>query len=100
MRVLAWLFWLLVFMLCFWLALKNADPVTLRLTGESAVTAPLVLVVLTAFVLGLIVGMIAASTRVFRQSREIKRLKVQADLNTQAVPKPGGAMTPPDVPST
>jgi lipopolysaccharide assembly protein A len=100
MRVLAWLFWLLIFVLCFWVALKNADPVILRLTNESAVSAPLVIVILVAFVLGLIVGMVTASARVFRQGREIKRLKDELRQTTQANTKDIGPMTPPDVPST
>ena len=81
MRLLIWAFWTVVFLLLFWVALKNADPVTLRLTTGSEITAPLIIVLLVAFASGLILGMLAAASRLFRQGREIKRLKQLASLN-------------------
>jgi uncharacterized integral membrane protein len=99
MRVLAWLFWLLMFVLFFWIALKNADPVTLRLTAETAMTAPLVIVILVTFALGVVLGMVTASPKLFRQGREIKRLK-RADTAVQEdTARPRAPLNPPDVPS-
>ena len=81
MRLLIWAFWSVVFLLLFWVALKNADPVTLRLPSGSEITAPLIIVLLVAFASGLILGMLAAAARLFRQGREIKRLKQLVSLN-------------------
>ncbi len=81
MRALIAIFWTLIFLLLFWIALKNADPVTLRLTTGTDVTAPLIIVLLLAFASGLILGMLAASPRLFRQGRELKRLKKTVSLH-------------------
>jgi lipopolysaccharide assembly protein A len=100
MRLIAWLFWLVLFALFFWIALKNSDPVTLRITQESSLSAPLVLVVLATFVFGLLVGMVAVSARVFKQGREIRRLETQVKQAQQPASANRQPMTPPDVPST
>jgi lipopolysaccharide assembly protein A len=99
MRVLAWLFWLLIFMLMFWIALKNADPVTLRLTSESALTAPLVIVILVTFAAGVLLGVVTASPRLFRQGREIRRLKKTAEAEPASTRAADAPLNPPDVPS-
>jgi lipopolysaccharide assembly protein A len=82
MRALIAIFWTFIFLLLFWIALKNADPVTLRLTTGTDLTAPLIIVLLAAFASGLILGMLAASPRLFRQGREIKRLKKTVSVHT------------------
>lgn len=84
MRTLIWAFWSVVFLVLFWVALKNADPVTLRLTTGTEITAPLIIVLLITFASGLILGMLAASPRLFRQGREIKRLRQSTSLNDAA----------------
>lgn len=98
MRVLAWLFWLLMVVLFFWITLKNADPVTLRLTAETALTAPLIIVIFVTFALGVLLGIITASPRLFKQGREIRRLKKTAQQPADTGPA-RGPLNPPDVPS-
>jgi putative membrane protein len=88
MRTLIWAFWSVVFLVLFWVALKNADPVTLRLTTGTEITAPLIIVLLVTFASGLILGMLAASPRLFRQGREIKRLRQSALLSSAASSAP------------
>jgi uncharacterized integral membrane protein len=89
-----------LFALFFWVALKNADPITLRLTAENAVSAPLVIVMLATFAAGLLVGLIASASRLFRQGREIKRLKSTVDAQAQRLEPASNMPHAPDVPST
>jgi uncharacterized integral membrane protein len=96
MRILLWLFWTVVFLVLFWIALKNADPVTLKLSEQFSLTAPLILVVLMTFACGLLLGMLAASPQLFRQGREIKRLKRQVKDQAAATPAPGKPPSPDD----
>jgi lipopolysaccharide assembly protein A len=100
MRVVGWFIWSLLFVLFFWVALKNADPVMLRLTAENAVSAPLVIIMLVAFAAGLLVGLLVSATRLFRQGREIKRLKSTVDAQAQRLNPTTITPRAPDVPST
>lgn len=95
MRAVIAIFWTLIFLLLFWVALKNADPVTLRITTGTDITAPLIIVLLSAFASGLIAGMLAAAPRLFRQGREIKRLKKTISQHKAAEPNQTAASIPP-----
>jgi lipopolysaccharide assembly protein A len=100
MRFVGWLFWACLFALFFWVALKNADPVVLRLTAQNTVAAPLVIVMLAAFTTGLLVGLVASASRLFRQGREIKRLKGTVEAQAQQLNLASITPRAPDVPST
>ena len=75
MRVLAWILRIILFLALFLFALKNTDTVSLRLYFDQVWQAPLILVLLVFFVAGAVVGVLATLATVFRQRREIGRLK-------------------------
>jgi len=92
MRVLSWALRITLFLALFLFALKNTDPVTLRLYFEQSWQAPLVLVLLVFFALGAALGVIATLATVFRLRREIGRL--QRELRG-AARESAGAIQPP-----
>jgi putative membrane protein len=74
-RVLTWAARLAVFLLLAALAAKNVEPVTLRFYFDQALRAPLALVLLGAFALGALFGVMAMLGPVLRQRREISALR-------------------------
>lgn len=56
-------------------ALRNTAPVTLNFVQDHVWQAPLVVVLLVFFAAGTAMGLLAMSGVVFRQRREISRLK-------------------------
>jgi uncharacterized integral membrane protein len=66
---------LAVFLLLAALAAKNVEPVTLRFYFDQALRAPLALVLLGAFALGALFGVVAMLGPVLRQRRRISVLK-------------------------
>lgn len=77
-RVLGWLVWLVVFIGLLLLAVKNAEPVTLRFYFGWEWSLPLILVVLAVFMAGAAMGLIACVPALARQRREITVLARQA----------------------
>lgn len=80
--------WVLLFVAIFVFARRNDDLVTLRFIPGLAWEAPLVLVVLTSFILGALLGVLACLSLWVRQRREILRLKRElrgkgADVQTR-----------------
>src|SRR6185436_8602681 len=75
MRYLLWAVKLLAFVLVLSFALKNSDPVTVRYYLGAEWQAPLVFVLLVAFCAGAVIGVLACLGQLFRQRREIGRLK-------------------------
>jgi uncharacterized integral membrane protein len=75
MRALAWTLRIILFLALFLLALKNTDSVNLRLYFDQVWQAPLILVLLVFFAAGAAMGVVATLATVFRQRREIARLK-------------------------
>ena len=86
MRVLTWAARLAVFLLLVALAAKNVEPVTLRFYFDQALRAPLALVLLGAFALGALFGVVAMLGPVLRQRREIAALKRPGDAPPGAFP--------------
>ena len=86
MRVLTWAARLAVFLLLVALAAKNVEPVTLRFYFDQALRAPLVLVLLGAFALGALFGVLAMLGTVLRQRREISSLKRPGEAPPGAFP--------------
>lgn len=76
MRQLAWLLkWILkaaIFFVLFAFALNNPHAVTVHWFFGHATVAPLVLVVLASFVLGVVVGILGMAPRWWRQRRAAK----------------------------
>ena len=75
MRVLAWILRITLFLALFLFALKNTDSVSLRLYFDQVWQAPLILVLLVFFAAGAAMGVLATLATVFRQRREIGRLR-------------------------
>jgi uncharacterized integral membrane protein len=75
MRALAWTLRIILFLALFLFALKNTDSVGLRLYFDQVWQAPLILVLLVFFAAGAAMGVLATLATVFRQRREIGRLK-------------------------
>jgi lipopolysaccharide assembly protein A len=75
MRVLMLLTSSMVFLLLFGFAIKNADVVALRYFLGFEWRAPLVIIVLIFFVAGVALGIFASLGKIYRQRREITRLK-------------------------
>jgi lipopolysaccharide assembly protein A len=81
MRALVWLLRAVVFVALFGLAVKNSGPVDLRFYLDSIWRAPLSLVLLAAFVAGAAIGLSVALATVFRQRRELDRLREPSQRN-------------------
>jgi lipopolysaccharide assembly protein A len=84
MRYLSWAVRILLFVLLLGFALKNSDPVTLRFYLGAHWEAPLALVVLVFFAVGVVAGVIAGFAHVYRQRREI--LLLRKELRTRPGP--------------
>lgn len=75
MRALIWLLRGVVFVALFGLAVKNSGPVELRFYLDSVWQAPLSLVLLAAFTLGVVVGLTTLLGVVVHQRRGLSRSK-------------------------
>jgi lipopolysaccharide assembly protein A len=87
-RVLTWAARLAVFLLLAALAAKNVEPVTLRFFFDQALRAPLALVLLGAFALGALFGVVAMLGPALRQRREISALKRPGTEAPDMLPPP------------
>lgn len=79
MTVLTWSIRLVIFAFLVVFAAQNTDPVSLRLLPGQAWQAPLVIALLAFFVGGVILGALSLLGVIFRQRREISRLKRAAN---------------------
>lgn len=78
MRYLFWILRLVIFIIVLLFAMKNTDLVDVGLfAGRVIHQVPLIVVMLVAFALGAIFGLLFAATSVLRRGREISRLKRQ-----------------------
>lgn len=77
MNYLLWFVRLVVFLIVLGFALKNTDPVAVRFYLGSQWEAPLVLVLLVAFIAGAAGGVLASLGVIFRKRREIAGLRKQ-----------------------
>jgi putative membrane protein len=88
MRVVTWTIRLVVFVLLVAFGAKNVEPVTLRFYFDLAVQAPLVLLLLCAFALGALFGILALVSTVLRQRRQIQLLKKSDAVSEEAAAPP------------
>ena len=93
MQTLVWILRLAIVVVLVWFALKNTDAVTVHGLPYQQWQAPLVFVLLVAFVAGVVIGLLAWIPTVVRQRREIGRLKKAA-----AAPPPVLAPAPTEPP--
>jgi putative membrane protein len=75
MRIVTWTIRLVLFLLLIALAAKNIEPVTLNFYFGLSRQAPLIVILLGAFAIGALFGVLALLTTVLRQRREISILK-------------------------
>lgn len=99
-RMLTTLVWLVVFVVLLLLAIKNAQPVTLRFYFGLEWATPLILLLLLTFAVGAVLGMIACLPPIVRQRREIAGLKKEMELRATAEKQPPDVQAPsvPDIP--
>jgi lipopolysaccharide assembly protein A len=91
MRIITWALRLIVFVLLVAFAAKNVEPVTLRFYFDLALQTPLVVALFGFFAVGVLFGILALLGAVFRQRREISRLRRQVAPS----PEPPPPATPP-----
>jgi uncharacterized integral membrane protein len=85
MTALTWAIRLIIFVALLVFATQNTDPVSLHFFTGQIWQAPLVLVLLAFFVGGVILGALSLLGVIFRQRREIARLKRAAQRKPEAV---------------
>jgi uncharacterized integral membrane protein len=90
MQALAWIFRIAIVLVLVWFAVRNSQVVTLHGLPEQSWQAPLVFVVLIAFVGGVVIGLLAWLPTVVRQRRELGRLRKPA-LAPEVAPAPAPA---------
>ena len=102
MRVVSWIFRAILFLAALGFALSNTAVTELRFFGVDYVwRAPLVIFLLAFFGAGAALGLLAVVPTLYRQRREIGRLR--REVRATARPAPGGASAGqpplPDVPA-
>ena len=71
MRYLMWFLRIVLFLVLLGFTVKNAETVTLRYYFGYEWQAPLILIILLSFALGLAIGVMSCLGKIFRQKREI-----------------------------
>ena len=92
MRFVLWTLKLALFLLVLSFAVKNTDIVAVRYYLGYQWQAPLVLVLLAFFCLGVLVGIVSGLTHMLRQRRAIVTLRRELSARSRAAPPP----VPPD----
>jgi uncharacterized integral membrane protein len=95
MQVLVWIFRFVIVLLLVWFAVKNGQEVEIFALPGQSWRAPLVFVLLIAFVGGVVIGLLAWVPTVVRQRREIGRLRRAAAPPAGAAPLPVAPATEP-----
>jgi len=75
MRYLSWFFGIVLFLLALGFAIKNSETVTLHYYLGYQWQAPLVVIILSVFCFGVAVGIAASLGFIFKQRREISKLR-------------------------
>ncbi len=75
MTALTWAVRLIIFSFLLLFAVRNSQPTTLRFILDYAWEAPLVIVLLAFFTAGAVLGVLSVLGVIYRQRREIARLK-------------------------
>jgi lipopolysaccharide assembly protein A len=99
MRYLSWIFGTILFFLALGLAIKNSDSVVLHYYLGYQWQAPLVVVLFAVFFSGAIAGIVASLGFMFKQRREIARLRREiAGRSGNSVRRPLTGMDMPEAP--
>lgn len=83
MRYLTWLLRVILFLILLGFAVKNDQPVVVRYILGYEWHTSLVVVLLAAFLVGTLVGMLSLLGNILRQHRELARLKREMRLKTK-----------------
>jgi putative membrane protein len=95
--LLQWLLKAAIFFTLFAFALNNQHDITVRFFFGRQWTTSLVLVVLSAFAIGLVIGVLGMVPRWWRHRRDASLARKAADAATQALAQPDkNAVTPPN----
>ncbi len=98
MRYLVWILRLLVFIVVLMFALKNTGPVNVNFFADHVVTGvPLIVVMLSVFVLGVVFGLLVAAPSIMRRRREANKLRrdvVRLEERLRHPNVPGEALAP------
>ncbi len=84
MRYLGWAVKILIFVIVLGFALQNSQPVTIHYVLGYVWEAPLVVLLLAAFVLGAFLGLLALLPMLFRLRRERTKLRRELDAMIDA----------------
>ncbi|MDR3099731.1 MAG: LapA family protein [Paraburkholderia sp.] len=95
MKLIAWVIRVLVFVLLLVLALANTQTTTLNFLAGYAWQAPLILIGLAFFVVGLLAGLLSALPGIFRLRMENGRLKRDLRTAKEAPATPAEPPLPP-----
>ncbi len=87
MQAIAWILRLAILIVLVWFAVRNGQEVELRGLPDRSWKAPLIFVVLIAFVSGVVIGLTAWLPTYVRQRREIARLRKGSPV-VAAIPVP------------
>ncbi|MEN9479637.1 MAG: hypothetical protein RLZZ298_1032 [Pseudomonadota bacterium] len=85
MTALTWAIRLIIFSFLVVFAIQNTDLVTLRLMPGQFWEAPLVIILLVFFAGGAVLGVLSVLGVIFRQRREVARLKRELAITAQPV---------------
>jgi len=98
MKLITWIFRIVLFVLLFVLALRNTGDADLQLFFGAVWHAPLILILLAAFGLGIVAALAAVAPGLMRQRMEVARLRrALNDARAKApagTPGPGGNPPP------
>ncbi len=98
MRVLSWIFYILLFVLALAFALSNTEPVEVRFfAGQATWRAPLVVVLLSFLAAGVLLGLFACIPSFFRQRRAIAGLRKELKAVGRPVGTPAAGPSEPVV---
>jgi lipopolysaccharide assembly protein A len=94
MQALAWIVRIAILLVLVWFAVRNGQEVELRGLPDQSWKAPLIFVVLLAFIAGVVIGLLAWLPTVVRQRREVGRLRKSASAPVPAAPAPAPILPP------
>jgi uncharacterized integral membrane protein len=97
MQALVWILRLFIVLVLVWFAVKNSQEIVLNGFPDQQWKAPLIFVMLVAFVAGVVIGLTAWIPTVMRQRRELAKLKRAAEQHAAvaSMTPPGGEREPP-----
>ena len=98
MRYIVWALRLIVFLAVLLFALKNTDHVSVTFYDDWVIQGvPLIVVMLTTFILGTVFGLLLTVPGSLRRRRELSRLRKDLERIQAAVNPDAGATTPPEL---